>query len=150
MARDQIPSKCDFENPVSTADLGGNFECSSNSCSAVHQTAVLFTEEPESCHRAIHLFLYPCKTSDYVLVNRHINMICLFFDLLKAKLCSSQEMSNAFVSLKIFSSKQIRHSLIPNQILLFSNWFSCWPGGVLEITNAGMLLILTESSSKLS
>jgi len=39
----------------------------------------MFTEVPESCHRAIHLFLYTCKTLDYVLVNRHINVICLFF-----------------------------------------------------------------------
>lgn len=82
----------------------------------------MFTEVPESCHRAIHLFLYSCKTSDYVLVNRHINVICLFFDLLKDKLCSYQEMSNVFVLLKIFSSKQINNSLTPKPNTFIFKW----------------------------
>lgn len=73
----------------------------------------MFPEVPESRHGAIHLFLYTCKTSDYVLVNRHINVICLFFDLLKDKQCCYQETSNVFVPLKVLSSKQINNSLTP-------------------------------------
>lgn len=73
----------------------------------------MFTEVPGLCHGVIHLFLYTYKTSDYVLVNRHINVICLFFYLLKDNQCSYQEMTNVFVPLKIFSSKQINNSLTP-------------------------------------